>query len=111
MTTTTAPSQSTARRCGHAPIEAQLARYANGEVVALSLTNPGETYRLQRTPSGWRCECKGYQYRSTCYHAAAALERFGVPCWFCDSLDGVELYVNHHDGNRPIALCPPCSGN
>jgi SWIM zinc finger len=102
-----------ARKCskGHAPIEAQLARYQSGEVVALSLTEPGTVYRLERTPSGWSCQCKGYQYRGSCYHAAAALERFGVPCWFCAGVEGVEAYQNPHQPNEPLFLCQPCAGH
>jgi SWIM zinc finger len=109
----TSPSATPTRKCskGHAPVEAQLARYQSGEVVALSLTEPGTVYRLERTPSGWRCACRGYQFRGSCYHAAAALERFGVPCWHCAAVENVELYRNHWDGGNPIALCAPCAGH
>ncbi len=106
-----APNQSTARRCGHAPIEAQIVRYPSGQVFALSLTEPGAVYELRPTPSGWSCSCKGYQYRNTCYHAAAAAERFGVACWHCGAVEGVESYVNHYDNGARIELCVSCAGH
>ncbi|HLZ70488.1 MAG TPA: hypothetical protein VKV26_11365 [Dehalococcoidia bacterium] len=108
--TTIAPVQSTARRCGHTPVAAQITRYTDGRVFALSLTAPGQVYELRPTPSGWRCDCRGYQYRGSCYHAAAAVARFGVACWHCGAAEGVESYVNHYDGGARIELCARCAG-
>jgi SWIM zinc finger len=69
----------------HSPAEALLARYADSSIVALSLSRPGTTYRVQLDPLS--CECPGFQYRGACYHVAAAAERFGAveqhPCGNC----------------------------
>jgi hypothetical protein len=69
------PVQRSAPRGAHAPAEAQLAQYPGGAIVALSLSEPGRTYRVQLDPLS--CECPGFQHRGCCYHVKAAVERFG----------------------------------
>ena len=70
--TTASPVQSRA----HPPAEALLASYPDGSLVALSLSEPGRTYRVQLAPLA--CECPGFQFRGCCYHVRAAVERFGL---------------------------------
>jgi hypothetical protein len=69
----------------HQPDEALLAVYADGSIIALSRSEPGRTYRVELAPLS--CECPGFQYRGSCYHTVAAVERFteveSVVCWSC----------------------------
>src|SRR5579885_181260 len=106
MTTTSPTRQSKA----HAPADVPLAKYPDGRVFVLSLSQPGQVYELRKEPAGWSCPCAGYQHRAVCCHVRAASERYGLVCWHCGAAEQVELYVNHYDGNRPIELCQPCSG-
>lgn len=99
----------------HDPAEAQLARYSDGSIVALSLSEPGRTYRVQLEPLA--CECPAFRFRSACYHSAAALARYGevepAParidrCGNCgspvDVLTGIPPYIRER-GCAPFWRC------
>ncbi len=94
----------------HRPEDVPLARYPDGRVFALSLSQPGVTYELRKQPVGWSCPCAGYLHRSDCCHVKAAAERFGMGCYFCGGVEHVDLYRNPYE-NTPIELCASCAGH
>lgn len=103
--------QSTRLSKAHASADVPLAKYGDGRVFALSLSQPGQVYELRKQPMGWSCPCAGFAHRADCCHVRAASERYGQSCWHCGAVEQVELYVNHYDGDRPIELCQSCSGH
>jgi hypothetical protein len=101
VTATLAPHRSKAH-----PVESvPLVQYASGELMAMSLTTPGQVYTITLTPRP-SCTCKGWQYRGQCCHVATAQEKV---CYWCDRMDpSVQVYRNGFDGGAPLALCSEC---
>lgn len=49
--------------------------------VSHSQTQPGITYRIERSRHGWSCECQGYLYTGCCKHLAAVARRADREGW------------------------------
>src|SRR5262245_39609707 len=90
----------------HSPDSVPIVRYSDGTIYAMSLTQPGVTYRVQLDPAS--CQCAGFAHRGQCCHLAAAQQRFGVECYWCRSTVDVRTYSNHNDDDAEIALCAQC---
>jgi hypothetical protein len=89
----------------HSPADVPLARYKDGSVFAMSLSQPGVTYAITLEPLS--CTCAGFTHRGQCCHSTAALARFAPPCFWCGSRQNVEVWRNGWDDSE-MALCRSC---
>jgi hypothetical protein len=53
-----------------------LVRYQDGSIYAMSLSQPGVTYRVTLAPE-LSCACQAWAYRQACCYVEAATGRFG----------------------------------
>ncbi len=49
--------------------------------VSVSRSQPGMTYRIERSRLGWGCECDGYRFTGMCKHVAAVQRRSEREGW------------------------------
>lgn len=49
--------------------------------VSISQSQPGSTYRIERSRHGWSCECDGFLFTGCCKHLAAVERRAEREGW------------------------------
>lgn len=49
--------------------------------VSISQSQPGITYRIERSRHGWSCECEGYRFTGCCKHLGAVERRSEREGW------------------------------
>ena len=67
-------------RARHLRVRVEVVERAH-HYLTRSQSEPGISYRLDRTSQGWECECRGYQYTGICKHLAAVERRSEREGW------------------------------